>query len=227
MMPRRFTVTKEELHRLYWGEFLNSREIAEKFGVHLQTVCTRMKEFGIPVRPKHGPDLPETLLRTLYLDEKKSVARISVITGATFTHIYRLMERYSIPARSRLESAPKGFNHPHWQGRGWLNLSGYRVITKPSGGQIYEHRDVMQKHLGRSLSKDEHVHHINGDKSDNSIENLQVMDGKSHWVITRRDHIKPYCDLKTDNRLLREQVSRLEMKLQRAITTIAKLKSRI
>lgn len=119
----------------------------------------------------------------LYLSSNKygcpALARLFNCNWATIRNI---LIAYKIPLRD-FSSSQKGLQlgsaHPSYKG-GNISPSGHRRISV--GGKIvFEHRFLKEQELGRKLSNNEVVHHINHDKLDNRLENLMVM--------TRREHI--------------------------------------
>ena len=81
-----------------------------------------------------------------------------------------------------------------------LNHSeGYRLIYKPnhpncdSWGYVYEHRFIIEKHLGRYLTGIEIVHHINSKKDDNRLKNLMLMASQKEHIIY---HLRKRCGWK-------------------------------
>lgn len=67
----------------------------------------------------------------------------------------------------------------------WVNSKGYvegRVWEDGRQIRVKQHRHKMEKHLGRKIGPDEDVHHIDGNKLNNEIENLVVIGKSEHAV---------------------------------------------
>jgi hypothetical protein len=75
-------------------------------------------------------------------------------------------------------------NRNNFKGGRTIDGDGYVKVYMPkhpnsNNCYVLEHRLIMEKVLGRSLSRKEVVHHINGNKKDNRPENLVVFDNQS------------------------------------------------
>lgn len=72
-----------------------------------------------------------------------------------------------------------------------VNDKGYRVIRLGPGNYVLEHRWVVEQHIGRKLLPSEHVHHINGDRLDNRLSNLEVLSRNAHQAAHNPKLISP------------------------------------
>jgi len=104
---------------------------------------------------------------------------------------------------------------PHNKGTAGIykNKMGYEVL-KIDGKEFKHHRLIMEKHLGRKLLITEDVHHINGIKDDNRIENLEILSHSEHTKKTNSQRIYKKgikMNLSEDERSRRS----LQMKLMR------------
>lgn len=86
-----------------------------------------------------------------------------------------------------------GANHPNWKGGVVKHTEGYTEIwldhrdffypMVSRGSYVAEHRLVMARHLGRCLLPWEVVHHRNGIRTDNRLENLQLLNGPQYHIV--------------------------------------------
>jgi len=96
---------------------------------------------------------------------------------------------------TNIAKAKSGAEHPMWKGGRAIDTYGYvwllvRFLSKDdqslaismmnNDGYVLEHRLVMARKLGRPLTHQEVVHHLNGVKSDNRPGNLEVVSSAKH-----------------------------------------------
>ena len=115
-------------------------------------------------------------------------------------------------------------------GKGWTDKRGYRWIYVTENGRRRakrEHRHIMEQYLGRTLGPEELVHHKNGDRSDNRIENLAIEDWGAHTAAHHNGQQRPDLAKRTMEVLAnyREENKRLRIlktELLEALDMIAK-----
>lgn len=87
-----------------------------------------------------------------------------------------------------------GKDHPQWKEDGGRTMrsDGYMYVTRKEhpkatkDGYVLEHRAVVEDSIGRLMESHETVHHINGDRADNRLENLQLRSGKHGKGVVHR-----------------------------------------
>ncbi|KKK60550.1 hypothetical protein LCGC14_3023240 [marine sediment metagenome] len=102
---------------------------------------------------------------------------------------YRLGIKHPESFKQMMRERMSGENHPQWKGGRAYHSGGYILVHAPEhphkhhGNYIFEHRLVMEQHLGRYLEPDERVHHINGIRDDNRLENLKLFSSDAEHAI--------------------------------------------
>lgn len=175
---------REQVLRLYPEH--GTEPIAAMLGISKWAVVNIAREGGLKIRNRGQ-------MRRVITDAEKARMRDLANSGMTYTKIARILHTSALQVSRYLRSVgihrkPGGSRHGQWKGGSTMNNTGYRMVRVHPGdpmacmriaaGYVLEHRLVMARHLGRPLSALETVHHINGDRVDNRIENLQLRIGK-------------------------------------------------
>ncbi|KKN74892.1 hypothetical protein LCGC14_0386410 [marine sediment metagenome] len=157
MQGRKAIYTADQLREMYWEQNMTTTEISKLFGVGMSAVAHAMNRLGVPKR-SHGEQL-----RKQY-----ELGKITApLTG-------RAMVNWR---GGRMTKAGYIYEKLHESHRFWC-------MARKGGGHQHgyaaQHRLVMAEHLGRPLVTEDIVHHLNGQRADNRLENLSLVDRRTH-----------------------------------------------
>lgn len=175
-------------------------------------------------------------LRQLYLVEGKSLAEIAKLKRTTDCTVLYALKKLGIPRRtlrqaialasSRGKLTRLTESNSSWKGGTYKTKAGYVYVYLPpshpfismakrktkGGGHVLEHRLVIARAIGRPLRPTERVHHKNGIKDDNRLENLRFYPWGGHKPSTHyEDRIQ---DLERRVTLLEAENARIIAQLE-------------
>jgi hypothetical protein len=161
-------------------------------------------------------DLDDNIILDLYINQKLSLRKIANKLNTGKETIRLRLSKLNIKRRDTSECCtlkqcgfPLGF-HPKTEfykgderisGKNSFNYkggfvdinTGYKIISNDNK-QIAEHRYVWEQHFGK-IPDGYVIHHINRDKLDNRIENLECLDRANHASI-HQDELLEECEMK-------------------------------
>lgn len=184
----------EMVQRYEAGESYAS--IARSLGVSRAAVAKAVKRNGGVARGRGPYSFPWMKERAKIVRERyeagERLADIAADLGVSFSTVNSDLVASGGKTRSQLgeKRNMRGAANPSWKGGSHVTATGYRMVWVDADDPlalmrgyknfVLEHRLVMARALGRALLPTESVHHVNGDRLDNRIENLQLRTTVGH-----------------------------------------------
>lgn len=164
-------ISKEELQQLYENDMLSMKEISQKTGLAVGTVYNYIKKYEIKSRPR----MTEKTIKKI---SEANKGKISPRKGIKLSWETKMKISESKKGKSLKPSEYGGHRKKRKDGYIAVYIPNHPFATKE--GYVMEHILVMEREIGRYITRDEVVHHKNKIRDDNRIENLELMSFKEH-----------------------------------------------
>jgi hypothetical protein len=174
-----------------------------------KTLETHLREMGYEVwkgrRKLDG--VSKDRLYDLHHAQDLSASAIGEIFNCSGSAVRRKLVELGIPKGAGNHRSATGPLHWSWKGGRHVDARGYVRVRCPGhpnaskSGYVLEHRKVASDAIGRALLAAEEVHHIDGDKTNNSPSNLIVVPSGKHQRL--------HADVMRELQALRQEVMRL------------------
>ena len=171
-VAKRITISDEYLRMAYIEQRKTMQQIADEVGCTPATILNRLRRAGIETRKPH--DYPTTE------KQRQAWVRIGKLGKG---------KSLSLETREAISKARKGKRLKidyDFGGHEKQRKDGYIAVYVPDhpnankDGYVMKHHLVMEQHIGGYIPKGCIVHHKNGKRNDNDIENLELMTFREH-----------------------------------------------
>jgi hypothetical protein len=172
-------ITDDELVALYWKDGLSGKEIAKLLGCSSAAVCMRMKASGIKAR--HASSYPPS-------DAQRDAWRENGKKLSSYPNAKTAQAANGKKNKGKRKQPDYEFGgHEKKRGDGYIKVYVPDHPHCTADGYVMKHILVMEKTIGRFMTTDECVHHINHIRDDNRIENLRLMTKSDHMSMHMKE----------------------------------------
>lgn len=174
-------IKEDVLRELYVNQQLSMKEISQKLDVAVGTVFNYLKKYEIESRVE-----PTERTRKKWSEKRKGVP--SPRKGVSLSE--ETKKKISEAQKGRIRNPSLYGGHRKRRSDGYIKVyvPDHPLATKD--GYVMEHILVMEKAIGRYITRDEVVHHKNKKRDDNRIENLELMTFKAHASMHSKERWK-------------------------------------